>query len=56
MKKAPILDYEKGRDITQGFWTCSVEKAMRELGYRESLTLEEGVRDTVEWYRSHGWL
>ncbi|MBC8145839.1 MAG: NAD-dependent epimerase/dehydratase family protein [bacterium] len=56
MKKAPILDYEKGRDVTQGFWTCSVEKAMRDLGYRESLTLEQGVRNTVEWYREHGWL
>jgi dihydroflavonol-4-reductase len=56
MKKAPILDYEKGRDLTQGFWTCSVDKARRQIGYRESLTLEQGVRNTVEWYREHGWL
>lgn len=56
MKKAPILDYEKGRDITQGYWTCKVDKARNELGYRETLTIEEGIRNTVEWYRENGWL
>jgi nucleoside-diphosphate-sugar epimerase len=56
MKKPPILDYEKGRDITQGYWTCRVDKAMAEIGYRESLSIEEGIRITVEWYRQHGWL
>lgn len=56
MKKAPILDFEKGRDITQSYWTCSVEKARRQIGYRESLSIEAGIRNTVEWYREHGWL
>jgi dihydroflavonol-4-reductase len=56
MKKPPILDYEKGRDLTQGFWTCSVEKARRQIGYRESLTIEQGIEGTVRWYKEHGWL
>ncbi|HVK38626.1 MAG TPA: NAD-dependent epimerase/dehydratase family protein [Candidatus Kapabacteria bacterium] len=56
MKKPPILDFEKGRDLTQGFWTCSVEKASRDLGFEESLTIEAGIEDTVGWYRHHGWL
>lgn len=55
-KKPPILDFEKGRDMTQGFWTCSIEKARTELGYSETLTLEAGISNTVEWYRAHGWL
>ena len=55
-KKAATLNLEKARDITQRYWTCDISKAMRELGYRQQLSIEEGVRNTVEWYREHGWL
>lgn len=54
--KPPILDREKGRDITQPFWVCSVKKAMSELGYRQQVSIEEGVQDTVAWYQEKGWL
>lgn len=33
---------------------CSVEKAVRELGYRPSVTLEDSVRLSVEWCRQNG--
>jgi dihydroflavonol-4-reductase len=55
-KKPPVLDYEKGIDITQPYWIFSSEKARRELGYRESFDLDDGIRNTVEWYRANGWL
>lgn len=55
-KKPPVLDYEKGIDITQPYWIFSSEKARRELGYRESFELDDGLRDTVDWYRTNGWL
>lgn len=54
--KPALLNIEKAKDITQDYWTCSAEKAKRELGYRESLTLEDGIRDTVKWYRNNNWL
>jgi len=55
-KKPPVLDYEKGLDLTQRCWIFSPEKARRELGFRERYGLDDGLRNTVEWYRSHGWL
>ena len=55
-KKPPVLDYEKGIDITQRYWTCSVEKARKELGFRQTLPIDDGLLDTVQWYRRHGWL
>jgi dihydroflavonol-4-reductase len=54
--KPPILDFEKGRDITQAYWICSVEKAKEHFGYRQLVSVEQGVRQTVEWYRREGWL
>ncbi|MBI5216038.1 MAG: NAD-dependent epimerase/dehydratase family protein [Ignavibacteriae bacterium] len=54
--KPALLNLEKVKDIIQDAWTCDVTKAKKELGYRETINLEEGIRGTVEWYRKNGWL
>lgn len=54
--KPPVLDYEKGIDLTQKYWICSTMKARRELGYRQEMSLADGIRDTVDWYRGASWL
>lgn len=55
-KKPPVFNFEKGRDITRPYWICSVEKAKEQLGYRQLVSIEEGVMRTVAWYREQGWL
>jgi nucleoside-diphosphate-sugar epimerase len=54
--KPTVLNIEKSRELTQRFWICSIEKAQRELGFKESFTLEEGFKDTIDWYRKEGWI
>jgi dihydroflavonol-4-reductase len=54
--KPALLNIEKAKDITQRYWTCSIEKAKKELGYSETLTIREGIENTIEWYKSNGWL
>ena len=54
--KPSVLDYEKGVDIIQSFWTCSTEKARADFGYRQEISLEEGLRDTIRWYKEQKWL
>ena len=54
--KPSVLNWEKGRDMVQASWTCSVEKAKQELGYRQQVSLEDGIRQTTDWYRSQGWM
>jgi len=34
----------------------SVEKAERELGYMPKYDLRRGLYETIEWYRSNGFL
>lgn len=34
----------------------SVEKAKRLLGYKPQVSLRDGIRKTIQWYREHGWL
>jgi nucleoside-diphosphate-sugar epimerase len=33
-----------------------ITRARRELGYAPRIGVREGVRRTLEWYRTHGWL
>lgn len=54
--KPPVLDYEKGIDMIQRYWICSTDKARAELGHYQEVTLEEGIRETVNWYQDIGWL
>jgi dihydroflavonol-4-reductase len=53
---AATLDREKVRDLVCEAWTCSPQKARDELGFVPRHTLDEGLRSTVDWYRTQGWL
>jgi nucleoside-diphosphate-sugar epimerase len=54
--KPAILNLEKCKDLTRKYWICSTEKAMKELGFREKLGLEQGFKMTIDWYRENGWI
>lgn len=54
--KAATLNIEKAKDITQQYWICDTSKAMRDLGYRQNISLEEGIRRTIEWYKEMKWI
>lgn len=51
-----VLDYEKGVDIIQSYWTCSTAKARKELGYRQEISLQDGLHQTIQWYKDKHWL
>ena len=55
-RRPVLLNLEKARDIVQDAWTCSIAKANAELGFHEGHTLEQGIVDTVSWYKQHAWL
>jgi nucleoside-diphosphate-sugar epimerase len=54
--KPATLNLEKGRDITQHAWICDTSKAIRDLGYRQKISLEDGIKRTVDWYKQMKWL
>jgi len=53
--KPAILNLDKVKEARCGAWTCSDAKARRILGYRPRFDLEQGVSDTIAWYRKAGW-
>lgn len=54
--KASTLNIEKCKDITRERWVCSNQKAKNELGFGENYTLEEGFKETINWYKNMKWL
>jgi nucleoside-diphosphate-sugar epimerase len=55
-KQPTILNRQKIREVTEPFWTISNRKIRTELGFIPKLSLEDGLRITVEWYKENGWL
>jgi nucleoside-diphosphate-sugar epimerase len=54
--KPALINFEKAKDMVQNYWTFSHEKAKRDFGFEQQVSLEEGIRRTVEWYKKEGWL
>ena len=54
--RAGLLTSGKVALAKERFWTCSNERAKRELGITPVVPLEQGLCATLEWYVEHGWL
>lgn len=55
-KKPPVFDYEKGIDFIQKYWICSPEKARKDLDFVSEISLEDGLTETANWYKSMKWI
>ena len=54
--KISALNNDKFHILRQRNWRCDITPARQELDYQPRVTLEEGVRRTVKWYKQQGWL
>ena len=52
--RAAILSLDKMMEIREAAWTCSSQKARQELGWKPRVSLVEGMRAAVKWYRDRG--
>lgn len=51
-----LINRDKANELVQDFWVCSPEKAQRDLGFTASIPLNEGVAETLRWYKNKGWI
>ena len=54
--KPTIFNLEKARDFVQKYWICDISKAKNELGFEETVHLEDGMKRTIDWYKKMKWL
>ena len=55
-RQYPPLNREKAREIRHACKMCAIDKAQRDFGYQPDVRLEDGIRETIQWYREEGWL
>jgi nucleoside-diphosphate-sugar epimerase len=51
LKRPPLLTLDKLPEVLAGGWTCSVEAAAADFGFRAEVPLPEGARRTAAWLR-----
>jgi dTDP-glucose 4,6-dehydratase len=52
-KPASLIRYVKDRPGHDRRYAIDCKKSERELGWRPRISFENGLRDTIAWYRSH---
>ncbi|OYD17415.1 hypothetical protein CH330_00150 [candidate division WOR-3 bacterium JGI_Cruoil_03_51_56] len=54
--RGSIFNRDKAKELSQGCWVCSSNKAKKELGFEPEYRLERGLEETVRWYQERKWL
>jgi nucleoside-diphosphate-sugar epimerase len=54
--KAPLLGFDKIRDMRGDNYVCSDARARKELGYVSKYDVPVGFKNTAEWYLQRGWI
>ena len=54
--KPALINFEKARDMVQDYWTFDASRAKRDFGFEQQISLAEGIRNTIEWYKQNHWL
>ena len=54
--KPALVNRQKVIEMEQDYWTCSAEKARQQLGFVNEINLEQGIAETLNWYKEHKWM
>ncbi|GGB89290.1 NAD-dependent epimerase/dehydratase family protein [Dyadobacter sediminis] len=52
----PVLNKEKLKELTAPNWICSIDAARNHLRYRPQYNLQQGLTETLMWYKENKWL
>lgn len=54
--KAAVLNIEKLNELTAINWNCDIEAAKSDLGFYPLYNLQNGMAETLKWYKANKWL
>lgn len=55
-RQPALLNFDKINELRQYYWVCSGDKARQQLGFTPALSIQDGLQQTYQWYKEHGWL
>lgn len=53
--KTPAINLEKLNELTALNWCCNIEKAKNNLQFKPVYNLQDGLKETLEWYKQNKW-
>ncbi len=56
VRRQPIVDAARLRELRAGGFVCSVDRARAVLGFAASIDWTEGAEQTARWYGAEGWV
>ncbi|HEY4119440.1 MAG TPA: NAD-dependent epimerase/dehydratase family protein, partial [Byssovorax sp.] len=55
-KKPRLFNKQKAKMGAQEAWTCDGSALVRDAAFTPQISVADGVRRTLDWYRAEGWL
>jgi len=54
--KIPALNVDKIKELTALNWGCDIKNIQNDFGFVPQFGLEQGLDETINWYRKNNWL
>jgi len=54
--RMPTLNVDKVNELTGINWACDVRNIKKDLGFSPRYQLQQGLEETIKWYKSNKWL
>tara|TARA_R110000823_G_C15822777_1_gene489428 strand:- start:588 stop:1007 length:420 start_codon:yes stop_codon:yes gene_type:complete len=51
--KSPIVEWDNSKPTTIPYRMVSTERITSELGFKPDYSFEDGIRETIEWYKNN---
>ncbi len=55
-EKKRLIWRDKVKELAKSYWLCYNEKLTAECNFTPKYNLEQGMKETITWYRAHGFL
>ena len=53
MNKPAVINREKLHELAARNWSCDISKAKQELHFNPAFNLEDGLKDSIKWYKKN---
>ena len=54
--KPSKLNRQTVLDMKEDFWICSPHKAQSDFDFNPQTSLQQGIQETLDWYKEMGWI
>jgi nucleoside-diphosphate-sugar epimerase len=56
MGNTSMVNRDKMKELKYSNWVCGNAEAREELGFKPEISFQQGIKWTIDWYRTHKWL